>query len=117
MLNLISATTAIGDDVKSAAGEDLGNIEELMIDVVTGRVTYAVLSFGGMLGIGDKYFAVPWEALILDTEEECFRLNVNKELLEEAEGFDKDDWPDMADSAWAAEIYTFYGYEPFWETV
>ncbi len=66
-MRVLSASTLTGDRVRNAAGEDLGKVEEIMLDVPGGRIAYAVLSFGGMLGIGDKLFAVPWSALRLDT--------------------------------------------------
>lgn len=108
---VLSATTMIGDDVRSPSGEDLGKIEEIMIDVNSGSVAYAVLSFGGFLGMGDKLFALPWETLRPDLEKECFILNVDRDALEGAPGFDKDDWPEFADPTWAARVYSHYGYE------
>jgi sporulation protein YlmC with PRC-barrel domain len=69
---VLSATTLINDDVKNNAGDNLGKIEDVMLDVDTGRISYAVLSFGGFLGMGDKLFAIPWNALRLNTEEKCF---------------------------------------------
>jgi sporulation protein YlmC with PRC-barrel domain len=86
----------IGDDVYNQDGEDLGDIKEIMIDTIKGPVSYAVLSFGGILGIGEKLFAVPWEALKLDPENKRFLLNVDKYRLKDAPGLDKDLWPDMA---------------------
>jgi hypothetical protein len=80
-----------------------------MIDMASGKVAYAVLSFGGILGMGDKLFAVPWQALKLDTENKRFTLDVAKDALEEAPGFDKDQWPSMADPAWANRVHKFYG--------
>lgn len=85
----LSATTLVGDGVRNTAGDSLGKIEELMIDLPTGRVAYAVLSFGGFLGMGDKLFAIPWSALKLDEAAHEFVLNVSKERLEKAPGFDK----------------------------
>jgi len=76
--------------VVNGAGEDLGDIKDIMIDVPSGRVAYAVLSFGGILGVGSKLFAVPWHALQLDPENHRFILNVDKEQLRNAPGFDKD---------------------------
>jgi sporulation protein YlmC with PRC-barrel domain len=111
---VISATTLCGDRVRNSAGEDLGKIEEIMLDVPTGRIAYAVLSFGGFLGMGNKLFAVPWEALTLNDREHEFILNVDKKVLENAPGFDKDDWPDMADPSWGSQIHSHYGYEPYW---
>lgn len=111
---VLSASTLKGDSVVNASNEKLGTIEELMIDLSSGRIAYAVLSFGGFLGMGDKLFAIPWSALSVDTDEKRFVLNVKKETLEKAPGFDKDHWPNMADQAWGANIYRYYGSKPFW---
>ena len=110
----LSATSLIGDKVKNSSGDDLGNIEEIMLDTNNGRISYAVLSFGGFLGMGDKLFAVPWNALNLNTDDKCFRLNVSKERLENAPGFDKDNWPNMADQKWGRNIYDYYNVTPHW---
>ena len=85
-----------------------------MIDVPTGRVAYGVLSVGGFLNLGDKLFAIPWSALLLDTANHCFRLDVFKERLEKAEGFDKDAWPTMADRRWAENNHVYYDADPYW---
>lgn len=111
---VLSATTIVGDDVVNRAGEGLGEIEDLMIDLAGGRIRYAVLSFGGLLGIGDKLFAVPFEALELDAGNERFVLDVARETLEEAPGFDKENWPDTAEETWQVEVYRHYGYAPYW---
>ena len=106
----------MGDDVKNTAGEDLGKLEEIILDVGTGRVAQAVLSFGGFLGLGDKLFAIPWDVLTLDAENECFILNVDRETLEEAPGFDRDNWPQTPSEgdSWLVEVYEYYGYRPYW---
>ena len=106
---LMGANTLIGNDVYNVQEEDLGDIEEMMLDMKTGEVCYAVLSFGGFLGMGDKLFAVPWKSLKLDTANKRFTLDVNKEKLESAPGFDKDNWPDMADSTWQTKVDSYYG--------
>jgi sporulation protein YlmC with PRC-barrel domain len=111
---VLSAGTLIGDNVRNNNGEDLGRLEEIMIDLDEGRVAYAVLSFGGFLGIGDKLFAIPWEALAVDTQNEEIVLDVPKKVLENAPGFDKDNWPKTTDRAWLVEVYTYYGYDPYW---
>jgi sporulation protein YlmC with PRC-barrel domain len=110
---LMGANTLIGNDVYNLAGDDLGDIKEILLNMRTGRVAYAVLSFGGFLGLGDKLFAVPWEALKLDTINKRFTLDVVKERLEEAPGFDKDHWPDMADPKWASGLHSYYGTKPY----
>ncbi len=112
---VMDADTLIGDSVVNASGEDLGKIEAIMLDVTSGRIAYAVLSFGGFLGMGDKLFAIPWSALTLDTDQKCFTLSVAKERLEKAPGFDKDHWPSMADTTWATEIHSYYNTTPYWE--
>lgn len=109
---LMGADTLIGNDVFNRQDEDLGSIKEIMLDVQGGRISYAVLSYGGMLGIGDKLFAVPWDALTLDTDNNRFTLDVAKERLESAPGFDKDNWPDMSDRTWAREVHDYYGTQP-----
>ena len=106
---LMGADTLMGNDVFNKDGEDLGDIKEFMIDMSSGRIAYAVLSFGGLLGMGDKLFAVPWPALTLDTTNKRFTLNVPKDRLQDAPGFNKDNWPPMADKAWAAGVHSFYG--------
>jgi len=111
---VLSATTLIGDAVHNNAGEKLGKVEELMMDLEQGRVAYAVLSFGGFLGMGNKLFAIPWDAFTLDTDEHCFVLNVPKDRLENAPGFDKDEWPDFADRKWGQTIHSYYGTRPYW---
>jgi len=105
---VLSAATVTGDRVRNPAGEDLGKVEEIMLDVPTGRVAYAVISFGGFLGIGDKLFAVPWRALTLNERDHEFILNVDRRRLEEAPGFDRDNWPDMAGPDWGAQVDSFY---------
>ena len=109
---LMGAETLIGDSVVNAAEEDLGEIKEIMLDMQTGQVAYAVLGFGGFLGLGEKLFAVPWQALHLDTVNKRMVLNVEKERLKTAPGFDKDAWPDMSDVSWAGGIHSFYGTDP-----
>lgn len=106
---LMGADTLLGNDVYNNDGEDLGDIKEFMIDMATGTVAYAVLSYGGLLGMGDKLFAVPWSALRLDTANKRFTLNVPKDTLKDAPGFDEDHWPSMADKAWASGVHKFYG--------
>src|ERR1700757_1357706 len=85
---VMDAATLKGDSVVNSSGEDLGKIEAIMLDVTGGRGAYAVLSFGGFLGMGDKLFAIPWSALTLDAAEKRFILDVPKEQLKAAPGFD-----------------------------
>jgi sporulation protein YlmC with PRC-barrel domain len=112
---VLSAGTISGDKVVNPEGDNLGEIKDFMIDLDSGRIAYAVLQFGGFLGMGDKLFAVPWEALRLSTEEHKFYLDVDKERLKEAPGFDKDNWPSSADRTFLNNVYSYYGYKPYWE--
>jgi sporulation protein YlmC with PRC-barrel domain len=112
---VLAADTLTGDKVVNLQNEDLGKIEHLMIDLGTGRIAYAVLSFGGFLGMGDKLFAIPWSALTVDTLEKRFILQVDKELLKRAPGFDKEQWPNMADRAWGTQVFKYYGAKPYWD--
>ena len=102
----------IGDSVVNPKGENLGKIEDFIIDPGRAHVDYAVLSFGGFLGVGDKLFAVPLEALKLSREEKRFILDVEKERLKNAPGFDKDKWPDTSDRAFGTKVYSYYGFTP-----
>ena len=105
---VLGAGTLTGDRVRNTAGDDLGRIEEIMIDLESGRVAYAVLSFGGFLGIGDKLFMVPWGAMLVDQSAHEFVLDVSHEQLEKAPGFDKNNWPDIADPGYGRDIDAFW---------
>jgi sporulation protein YlmC with PRC-barrel domain len=113
--NVLSTSAVLGATVVNRAGENLGKIEELMLDLEKGRVAYAVLSLGGFLGMGEKLFAVPFEALKLDASREHFTLDVDKNKLKNAPAFDKNNPPQASDRTWGAEVYKFYGYKPYWQ--
>ena len=111
-----SATSIIGSKVINTTGEQLGIIKELMLDLDDEQVAYAVLSFGGFLGMGDKFFAIPLEALTFTTEDHTVILDAEKDVLKNAPGFDKDHWPDDAqyEAGWLLDLYEYYGYSPYW---
>jgi sporulation protein YlmC with PRC-barrel domain len=111
-----SASTIIGNRVVNPEGEELGSIKDLMIDLDDEQIAYAVLSFGGFLGLGDKLFAIPLESLTFEAEDNTAILDVDKEMLKNAPGFDKDRWPDTAqyEAGWLLDIYEYYGYSPYW---
>ena len=98
----------------NSQNDDLGDITEIMLDTRTGQIAYLVLSFGGFLGLGDKLFAFPWEVFRLDSENGQLLLDVSKEKLENAPGFDKDNWPATADTEWVSSIYSYYDVPPYW---
>jgi sporulation protein YlmC with PRC-barrel domain len=112
---VMSASTLTGDRVKNETGEDLGKVDDIMIDIPSGRIAYAVLSFGGFLGMGNKLFAIPWSSFTVDEDEKCFILNIDKATLENAPGFDKDNWPDMSEPSFRSQVYDYYGAEPYWD--
>jgi sporulation protein YlmC with PRC-barrel domain len=103
---VLKASELIGMSVQGTDGKKLGDIKDLVIDPDEGGVEYAVLEFGGFAGIGDKYFAVPWEALQLDQTNKKLSLDVHKKELKDAPGFDKNNWPDL--SLEQVLIYDFY---------
>lgn len=111
---LVKASDLIGKDIKNREGTDMGDVNELAIDLHSGRVAYAVVSFGGFLGIGDKLVAVPFRALKPGPKGDYLMLDVPKEKLEKAPNFDKDKWPDMDDDEWGRTVHGFYGVDPYW---
>ena len=116
MYGVVSASKIIGEAVVNRQNEDLGKIHELVIDAKEGRLAYAVLSFGGFMGVGTKLFALPWSALEFASTENKLILNVDKEKLAAAPGFDQAaKWPDFADRAWGSSIHEYYGYDPYWK--
>jgi sporulation protein YlmC with PRC-barrel domain len=111
---IMAASTLDSDRVLGSDNQEIGKIKEIMLDVEGGRIAYAVMSSGGFLGIGDKLFAIPWGALTLDTSRKCFLLNVPSEQVKDAPGFNKDQWPSMADLGWATTVHEYYGADPYW---
>jgi sporulation protein YlmC with PRC-barrel domain len=113
--DFLSAESLMDDKVINIDGEDLGKFDDLMIDLAEGKIAYAALSFGGTLGMGDKLFAIPWKALTLRVHEHAFVLDIPKEVLKNAEGFDKDNWPATSRES-LSTMYRYYGYQPYWDT-
>jgi sporulation protein YlmC with PRC-barrel domain len=107
-MSAYKASEFIGYPVQNLQGEDLGEIEDLMVDVNNSQVRYAVLSFGGFLDIGDKLFAIPLDAIQFNSEEQAFILDVDEERLEQAPGFERENWPDTTVPDWDL------GYSDFW---
>lgn len=114
MMHTLSVTSINGTDVVNRDGENLGHIEDMMIDLSTGRILYTVLSFGGFLGIGNKLFAVPFESFTIDKKNEKFVLDYDKDFLENAPGFDKDNWPETNNVDFNTEVYSYYSVDPYW---
>jgi sporulation protein YlmC with PRC-barrel domain len=106
-VKVLTAKSIIGDKVENLQGEDLGTIKDLMVNIRSGQIEYVILDYGGFLGIGNKLFAVPFEALTINEEKEVFILNRDKEYLEKAPGFDRDHWPET--NSHYTEVNNYWG--------
>jgi sporulation protein YlmC with PRC-barrel domain len=106
--SVVKASQITGVKVKNTDGEKLGEINEMVIDKLTGKINYLVLDFNGILEFGNKFFAVPWSLFHYDPNDECFLLKVSKEKLKDAPGFDKDNWPDVAEAQFSEKISNHY---------
>lgn len=111
---ILPANTLMDVKVHNNANEDLGLVEELMIDLETGAVRYAIIGLGGFLGLGEKMIAVPWSALTWSPNEEMFIADFDRAKLESAPSFDRNHWPDMTDLSWGTSIHDYYGVAPWW---
>lgn len=109
---LMGIDTLLGSDVWNDNDEELGELMEIMLNIRTGKIIYAVLTHDSFLGMNDKLFAVPWSALTLDTFNKRFILKVDKARFKNAPGFEADHWPDMADPIWINQIHSYYGTDP-----
>ena len=114
---LCKASDLIGKDVHNAQKDNLGDIKELVLDPRRSRVNYFVMKSGGFLGMGDKLFAIPWDAVTIDRQEKKDELilNVSKDRFEKAPEFKDKDWNRMSDPVWIEEVYTYYGSRPYWK--
>lgn len=112
--SVMSAGTLIGDPVRNANGESLGRIKDFVIDTVSGRIEYAVLRVGGFFGLGNKLVAVPWKALDFNADDRFFMFNIDKARLENADGFEPNEWPDMNNEEWANRTHVYFGVSPRW---
>lgn len=114
MLQVSRASKIIGTNVKNPNGDNLGGIKDLVLDPESGHVVYAVVSFGGVLGMGSKLFAIPWSVLHWTRDKEYYVLDLDKDTLKKAPGFDKKHWPDSSNK-WdqqREEINQFYHVNP-----
>lgn len=106
--NLIASAKVKGTKVYSTDGEELGEIDHMMIGKRSGRVEYTVMSFGGFLGMNESHFPIPWDALDYDTERGGYVVNIDKERLKDAPKFDRGLAPDYGARNGQA-IYAHYG--------
>jgi sporulation protein YlmC with PRC-barrel domain len=113
--SVMSSDEITGTKVRNLEGENIGKIEEIVLDLDIGMIRYAVMSFGGFLGIGDKLFAVPWKSLQYSDAEGMFILDAHKDRLKNAPGFDKDRWPNLSDTKYGSTVHEYYGVPPWWQ--
>jgi sporulation protein YlmC with PRC-barrel domain len=112
---VMSTSSLSKNKVTNMNGEDLGKIEDIMIDLETGRIAFAVLSTGGFIGREARLYAIPWESLTLSLHDKKYILNITRETLENAPNFNRTNWPDLSNLAWLSDVYHYYGYEPYWK--
>ncbi len=113
-------------NIVNEKGQDLGRVQNMVIDMVAGRIAFVIVAFmslvgqkgggkrGGLLGISDKWFAMPWEILAWRPEKKRFFLDIKKEVLEKAPGMHKENWLEEIDMDWLAKNYNYYGRLPYW---
>jgi sporulation protein YlmC with PRC-barrel domain len=111
--SLISAGRVQGTNVYNASGEHLGHVEDLMLHKVTGKVAYALMAFGGFLGIGEKYHPLPWSMLKYDVGQEGYVVPLDRKQLEGAPAYERDDF-DYDDAEWRDRVHTYYNAPPYW---
>ena len=111
---LISSEKVAGSKVENTNGDNLGHIEEIMIDKVSGRVGYAVLNYGSFLGMGGKLFALPWDILKYDTQRDAYVIGIPAERLKNAPSFEAGAWPDFDDRSYDKQLHDYYGSSADW---
>ena len=111
---LISADKVQGTTVYNSSGEKLGTVEDVMIDKLSGKVAYAVMSFGGFLGMGEKYHPLPWSTLTYDTDLNGYSIPMSKEVLEKAPAYSRDEGIDLSDRQWGEQVHRYYNVDPYW---
>lgn len=112
----ISANRLKQYDVINKIGQDMGQVQSFVIDMVAGRIAFVVVSFEGFLGISDKWFAMPWAILTWSDENKKFILDMPKADLEKAPGMDKNNWPENIDFEMVAKTYSNFGVAPYWDS-
>jgi PRC-barrel domain len=113
--SLISSDKVEGTAVYDRRGEKLGSIHSVMIDKTSGKVAYAVMSFGGFLGIGDRYHPLPWHVLTYDTGQGGYVVDLDRSKLEGAPTYGASETPDWSDRRWGQQVHDYYGARPYWE--
>jgi sporulation protein YlmC with PRC-barrel domain len=111
---LISSARVEGTPVFNTGGDKIGHVKEVMLHKKSGQIAYAVMSFGGFFGIGERYHPLPWDTLDYDTEKNGYVVSVDEEALRNAPTFGPEDSERLRDQTFILGIYDYYGYAPFW---
>ncbi len=106
--SVVKSFEVLDIDVLDRNCENIGKIEEIILDKMRGEVKYLVLSFGGFLGVGEKLFAIPWNSIRYNEKEKSFIMDIVKASLKDAPGFDRNKWPDFADKTFGKKISDYY---------
>jgi len=112
---LIAADQVEGTKIYNPGGESLGSVEDVMIDKVSGKIAYAVVGFGGFLGIGDRHYPLPWEKLTYDTAMGGYVVDLDRRTLEGAPSYSDTERAGWEDPAWGRQVYDYYGTRPYWD--
>jgi hypothetical protein len=112
--SVISASKVTGTNVYNAAGEPLGEIYDVMLDKRSGKIAYAIMSFGGFLGIGEQYHPLPWATLKYDTRQGGYVVGLTKEQLQGAPTYGFKETPPWGDRAYETRIHDYYKTTPYW---
>ncbi|MBP6918732.1 MAG: PRC-barrel domain-containing protein [Legionellaceae bacterium] len=107
-IHIVKASEITGTKVKNMAGENLGEINDVVIDKSQGKISYLVLDFGGLFGFGNKFFAMPWNLFTYDQKDGNYIIKLDKERLKNSPGFDKDNWPNFSEQAFVTSINKYY---------
>jgi sporulation protein YlmC with PRC-barrel domain len=113
---VLAASSQKGAQVHNFAGEQLGKVDDFVLDFDSGRIAFVIVSVGGFLGFGDKLFAVPWDLFSTRKDHHEFFLDVEKQMLLDAPGFERSAWPDMGDPSWAAKVHAHFAQKPYWNS-
>jgi sporulation protein YlmC with PRC-barrel domain len=112
--HLVAAHKLERYSVVNNMGEDLGQVQDFMLDMASGQIAFIIVSFGGFLGLTDKWFAIPWDGMTWSPESKRFMLNVSREILEKAPGLDKRHWEQQIDMKWLGESAEYFGFPVAW---
>jgi sporulation protein YlmC with PRC-barrel domain len=112
---LIGADDVQGTSIYNPAGDNLGSVQDVLIDKVSGKIAYAIVGFGGFLGIGDRHYPLPWDKLKYDLALGGYVVNLDRHTLEGAPSYATDETVGWEDPAWSKRVYDYYGSRPYWD--